>query len=211
MKKVSAVVGILFIASCAPMKITSTWTNTTAVGRTYENIVVVALTKFESEGNLRERMEEHIVGDLSRLGLKAVSSYKLMGPTSFKGMNEIQVLRLFDTAGIDGVLTVVLLDKKREQYYIPARVMYSPYAVYQNNFWGYYGTMYNRIYEPGYYSIDTRYFWESNLYDLKSKTLQYSIQTQAFDPLSLEALSHNYGKKIVESMVKDGVIKLLKN
>jgi hypothetical protein len=66
--------------------------------------------------------------------------------------------------------------------------------------------MHGRIYEPGYYSESTKYFWESNLYDLNTKQLIYSVQTESFDPASTQSLAHEYGKLIVNSMIKSQVL-----
>ena len=65
--------------------------------------------------------------------------------------------------------------------------------------------MYDRFYEPGHYQADTKYFRESNFYDLGTKQLLYSVQTQSFDP-STQSLAHEYGKLIVNNMVKDHVL-----
>jgi hypothetical protein len=59
---------------------------------------------------------------------------------------------------------------------------------------------------PGYYETSTRYFWECNLYNPQSQKLVYSVQTQSFDPASVDALAHEHGKKIVQAMIKDGVL-----
>jgi hypothetical protein len=63
-----------------------------------------------------------------------------------------------------------------------------------------------RIYEPGYYTEQTNYFWESNFYDLTTKELQYSVQTRSFDSKSAESLGHEYGKLIVDDMVKHNLL-----
>jgi hypothetical protein len=66
--------------------------------------------------------------------------------------------------------------------------------------------LYNRIYEPGYYVVDTKDFWESNLYDMPTQKLVYSVQTQSFDPGSSESLGHGYGQLIVKDMVKNHIL-----
>jgi len=99
-----------------------------------------------------------------------------------------------------------LLDKSKEQYYVPAHRESLPRSVYYRRFGGYYTTVYDRIYTPGYYVTDTRYFWVSNLFDMGSKDLLYSVQTESFDPNSSESLAHEYGKLIVENMVKKHVL-----
>ena len=167
--------------------------------------MVVALLK-DDNVLMREKMENHLLGDLAEKGYTAVSSLKEYGPKSFEGMKENEIVSKLQNSGVDAVLTIVLLDKQRERYYVPGRVYYSPYIIYHRRFWGYYTTIYDRIYSPGYYQTDTKYFWESNLYDLSTKELLYSVQTESFDPASAESLGHEYGKMIVKDMFDKNVL-----
>jgi hypothetical protein len=171
----------------------------------YNKILVIALNE-EAGLSAREKMENHLVGDLKNLGYKAASSLKEYGPKAFRNMKEEEVINKLQNSGIDAVITIVLLDKSKERYYVPGHIYYSPYVIYYRHFWGYYTTMYDRIYTPGYYVTDTRYFWESNLYDMASKELIYSVQTESFDPATSEALAHEYGQLIVKDMVKKRVL-----
>ncbi len=59
---------------------------------------------------------------------------------------------------------------------------------------------------PDYYDVSTKYFWESNFYDLTLNKLLFSVQTQSFDPSSVSDLAHEYGQKIIQSMTKTGVL-----
>ena len=127
-------------------------------------------------------MEEHIVADLKVLGYDATCSCTEYGPKAFENMKEEDAIKKLTGGGIDAVLTIVLLDKTKERYYVPGRVNYTPFNVYNRHWWGYYNTMYDRIHEQGYYEVSTKYFWESNFYDLETKELIYSVQTQSFDP-----------------------------
>jgi hypothetical protein len=196
---------LLALASCSGSRITNVWKAKDAEHPVYSKVMVVGLIK-DSDHALRDRMETHFVGDLTDLGYSAISSYQLYGPKAFEGLNEKQVINKIRNSGVDAVITIVLLDKTRERYYVPGKIYYSPYSIHSNNFWGYYSTMYGRIYEPGYYKENTKYFLESNLYDLRANKLVYSIQTQSFDPASVESLGHEYGRLIVKAMVKDNVL-----
>ena len=160
-----------------------------------------------SDWSIRDKMEAHLVGDLTDRGYVAVSAIKEYGPKYFENMKEAEVLDKLSNSGVDAVITVVLLDKNKERYYVPGRVYYSPYTIYQRNFWGYYSTIYERIYTPGYYQVDTKYFWESNFYDLKNKNLLYTVQTETCDPESVEILAHEYGLLIVNDMNKKAALK----
>ena len=159
----------------------------------------------QADRTLREKMEEHLVGDLRDLGYNAISAMSVFGPKAFRRMSEDSVINNIKDVGADAVITIVLLDKSKERRYVPAQMRYYNRG-YDNRFWGYYTIMYDRIYSPGYYVTDTRYFWESNFYDMASRQLLYSVQTQSFSPSSSEELGHEYGKMIVKDMVKKRVL-----
>lgn len=196
---------VMILISCNSSRITSSWKSPEAQQKKFKKILVLGLLT-EKDRALKEKMEEHIVGDLKILGYDAVCSCEEYSPKTFENMNEAQALQKLSGSGIEAVLTVVLLDKTRERYYVPGRVYYTPYNTYYRRWWGYYSTMYDRIYEPGYYTENTKYFWESNLYDPNSKELLYSAQTESFDPSSAGSLAHEYGQLIVKDMVKNSVL-----
>lgn len=206
MKQLKIALAILFIfSSCTSSRITSSW-KAADYGQTKFKKVLVLGHLLEKNRALKERMEAHIVGDLKSLGYDAVCSCEEYSPKTFENMKEADALQKLSGGNFDAVLTVVLLDKTKERNYIPARVHYTPYYIYQRSWWGYYSTMYGRIYEPGYYAENTKYFWESNLYDLNTKQLIYSVQTESFDPSSAESLAHEYGKIIINHMVNNKVL-----
>lgn len=152
-------------------------------------------------------MEDHLTGDLKDHGYNAVAASAEYGPKAFRSLTEEAVLEKIQNSGFDAVVTIVLLNKEKERFYVPGHAYYySPYSGYYRRFYGYYNTMYNRVYAPGYYVTNTRYFWESNLFEVASKELIYSVQTESFDPASAETLAHEYGKLIVKDMVKHQVL-----
>jgi len=196
---------VLLLPGCSSTKIRSTWKVENEEPKSYNKILVLGLIR-EADRGLQENMENHLVGDLGSLGYNAVSALREFGPKGFEKMDEQAALAKLTNSGVDAVITIVLLDKERERRYVPSQIMYSPYGYYHNHFWGYYGTMYHRIYEAGYFVTDTRYFWESNLYDMSDQRLVYSVQTQSFDPASSASLGHEYGRLIVKNMVKNNVL-----
>lgn len=196
---------LLVIYSCSTSDITSSW-HAKEAPQQFDKIVVMGLIS-NNERSLQEKMEAHIVGDLRTLGYHATSSIETYGPKYFNGMDEKTALSRLGADGIDAVLTIVLLDREREKYYVPGRIYYSPYGNYQNRFWHYHGVLSNRIYEPGYYVENTVYFWETNLYRMSDQKLLYSAQSKSFEPNSTENLAHQYGRNIIKDMVKNDVLK----
>ena len=146
------------------------------------------------------------MGSIITQSYHAISSLKEYGPRAFRQLKEEAILDKLQNSGFDAVITIVLLNKEKERYYVPGQPYYSPYVGYYRNFYGYYTTIYNRIYTPGYYVTDTKYFRESNLFDVTSKELIYSVQTESFDYTSSDMLAHEYGKMIVKDMIKNQVL-----
>lgn len=195
----------LLAVSCSSSRITSSWTPQGLQPKPFSKVMVAALIG-GPERELRQKMEEHIIGDLKEKGINAVSAYATYGPKTFNGTSEKELLDQLKNEGVGAVLTVVLLDKDKERYYVPGRIYYTPYMIYYNRFWGYYRTLYDRVYSPGYYAEDTKYFWETNLYDLSDLSLLYSAQTQSFDPASAESLAHEYGRLISADLFSKRVL-----
>lgn len=198
---------VVAFAACGPAsRITSSWKSEQADASKYKKIIVLGLAR-ESDRSLREQMEQHIAADLRDLGYDATCACADFGPKAFEYLSEKQALEKLRNADVDAVLTVVLLDKVKERFYVPGQVQYTPYYVYHRRFWGYYSTMYTRVYSEGYYVTDTRYFWETNLFDLKSDQLVYSAQSESFDPQSVESMAHEYGQLLVKDMVQKSMLR----
>jgi len=204
-----AVLLLFLLPGCSSSRITSSWKADKVQPQAFKKIIVLGLIR-EKDRHLRESMEQHLVGDLRNLGYDAICSCDEYNPKTFENMTEDEALAKLKNSGVDAVLTVVLLDKTRERYYVPGRVQYTPYLIYYNRFWGYSRTMYGRIYTEGYYTEDTKYFWESNLYALEKNELLYSAQSQSFDPASTESMGDEYGRMLTRDMVKNNVLINLK-
>lgn len=197
---------MVMIAGCTSSRITTSWKAENTTPQKYNKIMVLGLIR-EVDRTLQQNMENHMVGDLKEMGYNAVSSLTEFGPKVFDNMEEGAAIAKLKNSGVDAVITIVMLDKQKEQRYVPGNIYYTPYGLYHNNFWGYRTTLYRRIYEPGYYVTETKYFWESNLYEMNTQKLAYSVQTESFDPVNSESMAHEYGMLIVKDMQKQSVLK----
>jgi hypothetical protein len=197
---------VAFLATCSTAsRITSSWSPRPTTPILFKKVIVLGLIH-DRDRTLREHMEQSLAAHLRSRGQEAVCACDLYAPREFDQLTEKEALAKLSTSGVDGVLTVVLLDKERERYYVPGQMQFTPYGFYYDRFWGYSRTLYWRIYSPGYYTTNTRYFWETNLYDLSDSKLIYSAQSQSFDPSSSDNLGKEYGKLIVDDIVNKGII-----
>ena len=197
---------LIFCWACSSAsRITSSWTPRPTTPVLFKKVIVLGLIH-DRDRTLREQMEQSLAAHLRGQGQDAVCACDLYGPKEFDRLTEAEALSKLSNSGVDGVLTIVLLDKERERYYAPGQIQYTPYGFYYDRFWGYSRTLYGRIYSPGYYTTNTRYFWESNLYDLSDGKLIYSAQSQSFEPSTSERLGKEYGKLIVDDILDKGVV-----
>jgi hypothetical protein len=191
---------LCMLASCSNSKVTSSWKGSNANILAPGNKILVLGIIREKDIRLRMQMEGYLVDALKAKGYNAVSAYTLYGPKMLSNKEEESALSQLRNSGIDEVFTITLLDKSRERNFQPG-TMY-PYAP----FWGYYSYNYGRIYNPGYISVDTHFFWESNLYDVSSKKLLYSVQSQSTNPSSAGSMGKDYSTAVVKNMMKEGIL-----
>jgi hypothetical protein len=187
---------ILIVPSCRTTYITSSWKANRVFPVKQDKILVLGLIR-DADRNLQQKMEDHMAGDLRDKGYNAVTSLSEFGPKAFENLTEKEAIARLKFLDIDAVVTIVLLDKKQESIYIQNG---PPQHV---NFWNYYGRMYQRIYSKGYWVTDTKFYWESNFYELERGDLLYSVQTQSFSPGNTNALAHEYGQLIIKDMVQN--------
>jgi hypothetical protein len=194
---------LLFLASCNSTKITSSWKSDEAPQKNYKKIMVLGILK-QKDRSLREELEKQLVSNLNSNGYAAVSAMDEYGPKAFDKIREEDIADKLKSSGYDAVITTVLLDKSKDQYYQPGRVSYQPIGI--RRFGRYYTTIYDRVYDPGYYTNSTQYFLESNMYDTQSGDLIYSVQSKAADPSSIGSLSKDYSKTIVKDLKQKKVL-----
>lgn len=199
-----AVCFFLMAMGCSSSEIIiSSWKAENVQPKQFNKIMVLAIIK-DANQQIREKMEAHFVGDLRDIGYSATTSMSAFGSNTFKLMNEDSVVNYIRNAGADAVITIVLLDKSKDQHYLSARKRYGPA---QDPFGTYYSNMNNRVSDTGYFVNDTKYYWETNFYDITTKKLLYSVQIQSFSLSTSEITDpHQYGKLIVIDMINKKVL-----
>jgi hypothetical protein len=200
-----AIITLSLLSACSSSKITSTFKSNEAGTARFSKILVLGLMN-DKDRSLQTSMENHMAGDLRALGYDVITSFETYGPKAFSGLSEEQALAKLKSKDVEAVVTIVLLDKKKEKLFVPVSPRQKMMTGYNRSFWGYYSTTSNKVMEPGYYVDNIEYYWESNLYELKDQSLLYSVRTTSFNPSTVESLAHQYGKMIVKSMRNKRVV-----
>lgn len=205
MKKLFALPLLALLVACQPSKITQSWTDKDAAPKKYKKILVLGVLS-DNDNELQTKMENHLAGDLKDMGYNAIAANTIFPAGTFVKGDTVKAKAAIDGKGFDGILTVVLLDKKKEQVYIPGRVTEYNYYMRYGRFDRYLTDVSERIYSPGYYTEETRYIWENNFYDLGNRKMIYSARSRSFDMVSKNALAHTYGQLMAESLVKKKIL-----
>jgi hypothetical protein len=201
---------LFVLAACSATNMITSWKDQGVEPKKYQKIAVVALTpNMES----RATVEEAVAGQLRAKGIKAYATFNTfpfaakIGELDFdKATIEQKIREKINDNHFDALMTIVLLDKQKEQRYVEGTSISLAAPVYGYPYYGYYSYAYTTVYSTGYYTTATTYFLETNLYDVASEKLVYTAQTKTEDPSSIEKGADNFASTIVGDILVKKVI-----
>lgn len=197
-----AFIAIVFVmASCRSSRVITSWKTDKTYGE-IKKVLVLGLTG-DLDRNFCVKMEKHLSDDLAQQGYDVYSAYDEFSASAFDKMNEYTAINKIRGKDFDAVITIILLNTQKEKYYL--QIKPKNRLPYEEEFWSYYTSQFDKVYHKDYYTTVTKYYWESNLYHLTSNSLIYSSRTESFDPVSAASLAHEYGKLIAGDMIKKGI------
>ncbi len=209
--KLKSLIVVLFAATlsaCGPtQQITNSWINPEARSKgPYQSIFIMVLSPSNATSF---SVEDRLAGIISSRGQKYVVSSAVFPPNLSISENftrEDMAAAILRT-GCDAVLVVAQLDVKSVDTYHPGTAYYPMnYGMY-GSYYGYYNYYYPQIYSPGYYSSDKTYYIETNFYDLQSDQLLWAIQSEAYNPTSLDSWFDKYSSDLLNELKKEGLIR----
>lgn len=203
-----SILTILLLACKPSLNITSSYVNKEAIPKTpFHSIFVMAIN---SDKKIQVMTENRIAKLLEARGKKVVKSSDLL--TADHSANSeaprVQNIGAIKKSGCDAVLTIALMDVKKEEVYNPGN-SYTPVGRYDyyGTFFGYYNYREPQLFTPGYYSGSKTYFVETNFYAAATDKLLWSIQSSTYDPGSFENWFQDYSGTIISQLKKEGLIK----
>jgi len=195
-----------WLVACAPsMKITSSWMNHETTGKNkYEKIFLLAMT---SNMNARQTVENAQATAASAKDMATIKSSEVFSPSFLKhDPGKEAIIQKIRETGCDAVFTSALIKSTEVSHYVPGTSTYMPYPTYgyYGSFGGYYGQHNAIMYDPGYYTEDKTYFIESNLYDMQTGAIIWSVQSEAYNPSNLAAASKTYSEMLMKKLKEEG-------
>ncbi|HJS54243.1 MAG TPA: hypothetical protein VJ765_06855 [Chitinophagaceae bacterium] len=201
----------LFLISCSSSKkgTTGVWINKEkAEGKSFSKIFILVMT---ADIEARSVVESDLAAVAVSKGYTTVKSVEVMPPllSNPQVPTKEELVSKVKGSGCDGVLIASLLKQDEDLRYVPGSTSYSirPDYSWHWNYYGYYNHYYPSVSNPAYYSNDKTYFMMSNLYDVASEEIMWSVQSEIFNPSSLKRFSKTYTNTLIEQLETAGLLK----
>ena len=171
----------------------------------FKKLLVIGVAENEES---RKAFEGAFVKAIANEGGAAQSSWDVL-PKS-EQLTEEEIRTAIEAGNFDGVLITRLLSVDKEQEYTPASTYNNPRTRYYSGgggmygygFYGFYGTTYAKVHEPGYFETSTKIRLETNLYSAANDGLVWTGQSDTVDPKSIpdarESMTTAVAKKLKE-------------
>jgi hypothetical protein len=197
-------------AACSPTKeSTGIWINKEKiVGKSFSKVFIVVMS---ADIQARSLVENDLATRAKNRGYQVVKSIDAVPPTLSdpKLPAKDEVLAKVKETGCDAVFVASLLRKEEAVHYTPGTTAYSvvPYYSYYGYIGGYYNHYAPTVSTPGYYSKEKDFFMQSNLYDVASQEIMWSVQSEIFNPSSLEKFSKAYTSGLIKQLESEKLLK----
>jgi len=156
----------------------------------------------------RQAFEDAFAKAITDEGGAAQSSWSVL--PQGEQLTEDEIRAAMAAGNFDGVLITRLLSVDKDQEYTPASTYNNPRTRYYSGgggmygygFYGFYGTTYAQVHEPGYFETSTTIRLETNLYSAANDGLVWTGQSDTVDPESIpdarESMTMAVAKKLKE-------------
>lgn len=214
-----AIISLLLIACSSTTKLQVSYIQEDMQPHKYNKIAVLALAN--SDPN-RLALEEALANEFVSQGVNAVSTFFIFPLANRADMiaemevTEEQVKEYLKKKvsenNIDAFVIISLLDTKTTERYVSqtsgASLYISPmgYPAYGYHYYDYYYYSYNMTGRTGYYTTETTYFLETNLYDIESEKLLWTGQTKTEGMTSIDSEVKKFAKLIVYDILDKKVV-----
>jgi hypothetical protein len=207
---------ILFYTACTSTKHSSdpnVWVNKEKIqGKSFDKVFIIVMT---ADVEARSVFENDLAAMATSRGHKVVKSSDVI-PISLQNPKlptKDEVISKIKETGCDGAFVASLLKKEESIDYTQGTTAYSvsPYSAYSGTFTGYYSYWYPSVSTPDYYDHEKTYFMRSNLYDVATEEIMWSVQSKIFSPSTLKQFSKEYTATLVKQLEKQKLLKTKTN
>jgi len=195
-------IAVLTLASggalAAKTAFSSVWKAPNASSVTFAGKKVAALV-IDNDQSLRMSGEEALGRELNALGLQGVAAYRLAPKEELQSAERARPW--FERAQVTGVVAFRAINDDRRRTYQPATWTTS----YYQSFWGYYGSAWSLVHEPGYTRDERFVSLETLIFDVPGNALVWAGMSTTDNPKSGQAVVADVVKQAVKEMQEQGL------
>jgi hypothetical protein len=193
--------GTLAACSKTITSIPLSWRNPDFQHTAFKKLFIIGVG--EDEGG-RRLFEDTFAKALAYQGTSAQASWGVL-PQSTQ-LTEEQVLGAVEGGGFDGVLITRLLSVDQSEEYVPGSTYVVPPTYYGHGYYGYYGSSYDVVHQPGYFKTNTTFRVETNLYAVAGGGLVWSGQSETLNPESLTDVIDSMTAAVAKKLKQEKLI-----
>jgi len=204
---------MLIVSACSSSKKTTdpkasgVWINEEKrQGKTFHKIFFVVLT---ADVEARVQLENALAAAAIAKGYEAVKSIDVMPPNikDPKTPTREEVVSKVKTSGADAVFVGSVLKKEEAIKYNEAQTAYAERPSWGGTYYGYYNHWYPTVSTSSYYDNDKTYLMQSNLFDVATEEIMFSVLSKVFNPSSLKDFSKEYTTTLMKQLEKGGLLR----
>ncbi len=204
MKPRQIALGALLIAAlpaCSTTSLVSRWRAPDAQPVELRGKKVAALV-IDERSSTRRAAETTLAREVSARGGEGIPAFTLIPDDDVQ--NEERVRSLLEKAGIDGLVSLRVVDSNERVTYTPGS--YERVPAYYRDFWGYWRRGWQTVYRPGLVRSDTVVAVETLAYSLLQNKLLWAGTSESVSPSRVESLVQDIAAEVAKAMVKDGAL-----
>ena len=203
---IALVLSFFFFTGCSSTSVTGVWKKSDFSAPPFTSILVVGLTGDQANKFL---WENTMATRLRQAGVENVITTLLAFPDDTE-IDENEIVDYAIKNNIEGVLVTRLVDTRQEEvYYPPSGGFYGGSYGYYSNFNSYYSHAYRQVYSPGRTVTETTVLLETNLYQVKTQELIWSMSSDTIKAdyvQTVRQMADSASKKVLTNLKKNQLI-----
>lgn len=192
---------MILVESCSSSSLVDVWKDPSYHEASLKKIFIIAIRKDPVQ---RRIWEDAFVGELSKHGVQATSSYHLF-PNVLPDTN--QIIQTVQEKGFDGILVTRLLLAETESHYVQSYVTTEQRSRY-NIFRKRYDTYYQNIQHPGYVETQTIDRRAIDVWVIRDEErMIWSATSNSPERNSVEDIQNDIAELVIPNLVRNEIIK----
>ena len=177
----------------------------------FKKVLVIGVASNEDD---RQKFENAVASAIAGQGGTAAPSYTIL-PMEEK-FSEEELQAVIENEGVDGVLLTRLMSVDRESEYTPPKKYNKPRTRYYpaspgwgwgyGGFYGFYGTTFAEVHEPGYFDSSLTLTLETNLYSVATNELVWTGRSETIDPETIEDARKSVSEALAKKLKEERLI-----